>query len=148
MACILFATNTARLRPKSNFGNRLPPFARTRLQWSEELLLRILVYVLIFYSLDLSNLQKLAKKLTKDHLVSDLIPTFAAMSQDDQDSVRLLLVDSLISIAGMFTEDENERYTVSVLRAFCNDKSWRVRYMVADKFVPVCFFKAMFLILI
>ena len=55
---------------------------------------------------------------------------------DDQDSVRLLTVEVLIAIAEVVPKEQQSGHGVllSALRSLFEDKSWRVRYMVADRF--------------
>jgi hypothetical protein len=55
-----------------------------------------------------------------------------------QDSVRVLAVESCASICGLLPTSETEQLIMPTLREAANDKSWRVRYMVADKFIEVC----------
>ena len=55
-----------------------------------------------------------------------------------QDSVRLLAVDACAAIASILSHDDTEALVMPTLREAANDKSWRVRYMVADKFIEVC----------
>ena len=81
--------------------------------------------------------QKFSKKLSKEHVISNMIPLFNILAGDEQDSVRLLVVEALISISELFTNEEISKYLMNVLRGLSNDKSWRVRYMVADKYVQV-----------
>ncbi|KAJ3197504.1 hypothetical protein HK101_003202 [Irineochytrium annulatum] len=88
-----------------------------------------------------THLCKLTKKVAKDHMISEIIPLFNQLAQDEQgiqkDSVRLLTVEDLIAIAEMLTPDENKSLLLTVLRNLYADKSWRVRYMVAEKFVQL-----------
>ena len=62
---------------------------------------------------------------------------FIGLSVDEQDSVRLLTIDDLIVIVEFLSAAEIKSLILSPLKVLCNDKSWRVRYMVADKFVQV-----------
>jgi serine/threonine-protein phosphatase 2A regulatory subunit A len=77
------------------------------------------------------------KQLDKDTLIKDLVPVFRKLSSDDQDSVRLLTVDSLIAIANAMDTTECKTYLGPTMKSMVQDKSWRVRYMVADNFVKV-----------
>ncbi len=81
--------------------------------------------------------QPFAKKLSKSLVVSDIIPLYRRLSTDDQDSVRLLTVQDLIAIAEVLDHDETKQYLLPSIRSAVVDKSWRVRYMVADHFVKV-----------
>ncbi|MCO5548504.1 hypothetical protein L7F22_001964 [Adiantum nelumboides] len=64
-------------------------------------------------------------------------PAFPQAFIDDQDSVRLLTVQDLISIAEVLDHDETKNYLLPSIRSAVSDKSWRVRYMVADHFVKL-----------
>lgn len=72
-------------------------------------------------------------------VVAEMIPLFQHLAQDDQDSVRLLTVDILISIAEVVPKEQHPSHGVllSTLKSLISDKSWRVRYMVADRFEKV-----------
>ncbi|KAJ3357795.1 hypothetical protein HDU83_002923 [Entophlyctis luteolus] len=78
-----------------------------------------------------------SEKLTKPHVVNEMFPLFSALAQDEQDSVRLLTVEGLISIAEILTPEETKSLLLIILRNMCIDKSWRVRYMIAERFVAV-----------
>ena len=54
-----------------------------------------------------------------------------------QDSVRLLAVEACVSIATLLPQEDLESLVMPTLRQAAEDKSWRVRYMVADKFSEV-----------
>ena len=54
-----------------------------------------------------------------------------------QDSVRLLAVEACGAIAGLLDSGDTDRLVMPTLNAATKDKSWRVRYMVADKFTEV-----------
>jgi serine/threonine-protein phosphatase 2A regulatory subunit A len=86
-----------------------------------------------------TNLAKFAKTMPADLVVSEMIPLFQHLAQDDQDSVRLLTVEVLISIAEVVPKDQQASHVVilTILRSLFGDKSWRVRYMVADKFEKI-----------
>ena len=51
--------------------------------------------------------------------------------------MRLLAVEACASIAGLLDHQDVETLVMPTLREAANDKSWRVRYMVADKFTEV-----------
>lgn len=54
-----------------------------------------------------------------------------------QDSVRLLTVECLVAVASMLAADELKMDLWPLVKTIFDDKSWRVKYMVADKFVEV-----------
>jgi serine/threonine-protein phosphatase 2A regulatory subunit A len=86
-----------------------------------------------------TNLAKFVRTMPADLVVSEMIPLFQHLATDDQDSVRLLTVEILISIAEVVPKDQQPSHGVilAILRSLFGDKSWRVRYMVADKFEKV-----------
>jgi serine/threonine-protein phosphatase 2A regulatory subunit A len=83
-----------------------------------------------------NNLSKFVKELTPAVIIEEIIPLFQYLTSDDQDSVRLLTVEILISIAEEIPKEQQSSHGVLLtsLRNLFEDKSWRVRYMVADRF--------------
>ena len=65
-------------------------------------------------------------------LIHDLLPLFAGLAADDQDSVRHLTVADLIAIAQQLSPQETQELLGTGIRNLWADKSWRVRYSVAD----------------
>lgn len=51
--------------------------------------------------------------------------------------MRLLAVEACISIASLLSEEQRKELIKPVLINLMEDKSWRVRYMVAEKFTDV-----------
>lgn len=88
-----------------------------------------------------NNLAKFVKEMDSPVIIDEMIPLFQYLAGDDQDSVRLLTVDILISIAEKIPKDQQPSHGVLLtsLRSLFEDKSWRVRYMVADRFEKVGF---------
>jgi serine/threonine-protein phosphatase 2A regulatory subunit A len=70
-------------------------------------------------------------------LIHDLLPLFANLASDDQDSVRHLTVADLVAIAEQLNSQEIQEYLGSGIRSLWSDKSWRVRYSVADHWVDL-----------
>ncbi|XP_046608229.1 serine/threonine-protein phosphatase 2A 65 kDa regulatory subunit A alpha isoform isoform X2 [Neodiprion virginianus] len=87
-----------------------------------------------------SKLGEFAKVVEVEYLKSDLIPMFVILAQDEQassDSVRLLAVEACVSIATLLQQEDVEQLVMPTLRRCTGDTSWRVRYMVADKFTDL-----------
>ena len=78
-----------------------------------------------------TNLAKFIKAMPAGIVIEEMIPLFQHLSNDDQDSVRLLTVDVLISIAEAMSKEQQSSHGVilQALRLLFEDKSWRVRYM-------------------
>jgi serine/threonine-protein phosphatase 2A regulatory subunit A len=86
-----------------------------------------------------TNLSKFIKEMPAAVVIEEMIPLFKHLAGDDQDSVRLLTVEILIAIAEAVPKEQQSSHGVllSALRSLFEDKSWRVRYMVADRFEKI-----------
>ena len=65
------------------------------------------------------------------------MPLFIKLTNDDQDTVRLLTVEDLLQISRILSVEENKTTLLPILKSLAQDKSWRVRYMVASNFAEV-----------
>lgn len=88
-----------------------------------------------------NNLAKFVKEMAPETVIQDVIPLFQHLAGDDQDSVRLLTVEILIAVAEVVPKEQQVSHgtLLAALRSLFEDKSWRVRYMVADRFEKVKF---------
>ncbi len=86
-----------------------------------------------------NNLAKFVKAMPATIVIEEMIPLLQRLASDDQDSVRLLTVEILIAIAEVVPKEQQSSHGVllTALRNLFEDKSWRVRYMVADRFEKV-----------
>src|SRR5688500_12317533 len=75
--------------------------------------------------------------MQKDHIKQDLIPVFIQLSSDEQDSVRLLSVDNCVALGSTLNHEEFVQHILPIIKQCVNDKSWRVRYMVANHFCDI-----------
>lgn len=82
---------------------------------------------------------KFVKEMPAAVVIDEMIPLFQHLVQDDQDSVRLLTVEILVAIAEVVPKEQQASHGVLLtsLRNLIEDKSWRVRYMIADRFEKV-----------
>eukprot|EP00158_Paraphelidium_tribonemae_P005022 Partr_v1_DN27113_c0_g2_i6_m16046 putative (regulatory) subunit len=81
-----------------------------------------------------TNMPRFTKKLEKASVIKEIVPLFNALAVDEQDSVRLLTVECCIAIAEVLTHAECKVHLIASLRSLYSDKSWRVRYVIAEKF--------------
>lgn len=51
-----------------------------------------------------------------------------------------MAIEACVSIAALLPQEDVEQLVMPTLRQCASDQSWRVRYMVADKFTDVNFF--------
>ncbi|KAJ1924221.1 protein phosphatase 2A structural subunit [Tieghemiomyces parasiticus] len=84
-----------------------------------------------------ARLSEFVRQLQPEFLIEAAVPYFNCLSVDDQDSVRLLTVEPLVTISSALTTEQVGEFLLAAFRALAVDKSWRVRYMVADKFVEL-----------
>ncbi|KAF9056178.1 armadillo-type protein [Panaeolus papilionaceus] len=71
---------------------------------------------------------------SQQHIITDGLPIYRKLQQDEQDSVRLLTVEDLIVIAKRLTPPEVKEQLLRQIKQSIGDKSWRVRYMAANHF--------------
>jgi len=81
--------------------------------------------------------QPLLTHFSQAHIISDGLPIYRKLHQDDQDSVRLLTVEDLIVIAKRLPPAEVKEQLLRQIKQTIEDKSWRVRYMAATHFNEV-----------
>lgn len=82
----------------------------------------------------------LLSTIKKNDLVScmdELFSSFLQIVQDEQDSVRLLSVKILIEFADKLTKQECSEQIFPVIETLFMDKSWRVRFVIAELFSSI-----------
>ena len=65
------------------------------------------------------------------------MPIFKNQINDDQESVRVLCIDSLIKIVEVFTKDLNKTHMIPILIQFTRDRAWKVRMNLAKVFPQI-----------
>lgn len=81
-----------------------------------------------------SKLGQFATQLEKNHVLQEILPIFRQLSQDEQDTIRVMCLESLIPMAKHLTKEENQIHTLGTLLAAGEDKSWKVRLAFAKNF--------------
>ena len=81
-----------------------------------------------------AKLGTFAQKIDKQHVIQELLPVFRNLSQDEQDTCRVLCIESLIPMAQYFTKEENRVHILGSLLNAGEDKSWKVRLCFARNF--------------
>merc|ERR1740121_901717 len=71
-------------------------------------------------------------------MLSELIDVFEKLSKDEQDSVRILAINNCIALGKLKGNAELHEKILPVVKACAEDKSWRVRYMMADNVKQLC----------
>ncbi|CCH46042.1 hypothetical protein BN7_5630 [Wickerhamomyces ciferrii] len=88
--------------------------------------------------INLLNNSKDVKVNEKDWEI--LSECFQNLSNDNQDSVKLLSIDILIEISKYFHDRKDNSHNQELLKSslkLIQDNSWRVRYMAADRFTSI-----------
>jgi len=85
-----------------------------------------------------SHLGEFASKVEKEYVTTELITMFQHIRDDEQDSVRLLAIQNCVAFANILTPKESAQYVLPCIKSCSVDKSWRVRYMVAEHFRALC----------
>lgn len=81
----------------------------------------------------------LANLLDKPTIRSNLIPLANHLATDPQDNIRICLIEVLISLASALTltVEESKTHILPLFRSLMTDKSWRVRFKVAESFPDI-----------
>ena len=68
---------------------------------------------------------------------SELLNIFARFFRDEQDSVKMYCIDSCVEFSQKLTPQKVTGYILPYVRSLANDRSWRIRYQVADRMVDL-----------
>jgi len=80
-----------------------------------------------------ASLGPLAATSTMQVVKSDFIPLFSRLVADEQDNVRPLAVEAVLSFGHMLSQEDQLSLIAQPLHQASKDRSWRVRYVVAEK---------------
>merc|ERR1712072_50542 len=72
--------------------------------------------------------------IIRQHVLQEILPIFRTLSQDEQDAIRVMCLESLIPMAKHLSKEENQIHTLGTLLAAGEDKSWKVRLCFAKRF--------------
>uniref|UniRef100_A0A0K0ER32 Serine/threonine-protein phosphatase 2A regulatory subunit A n=1 Tax=Strongyloides stercoralis TaxID=6248 RepID=A0A0K0ER32_STRER len=82
-----------------------------------------------------SKLSEFARVMEVDFLRDEFLPVFLNMSLDEQDTVRLLVVEAGITLAEILKKEGKFPSALKdALLSLVGDRSWKVRFMAAEKF--------------
>ena len=84
-------------------------------------------------SIVLNKMIKLIPKVTE----TELLNIFSKFYKDEQDSVRMQGIDSCVCFAQQLSPTKVNAYLLPYIKKFAEDKSWRIRYMVADRIMDL-----------
>ncbi len=68
---------------------------------------------------------------------AELLNIFSRFYQDEQDCVRMQGIDSCVCLAKQLPVSKVNAYLLPYIKKFAEDKSWRIRYLVADRIMDL-----------
>jgi len=68
---------------------------------------------------------------------NDLLNIFANFYNDEQDSIRMQGIDSIIYFSKVLPMNKINTSLIPYIKKFSVDKSWRIRYLIADKIMEI-----------
>jgi len=71
-------------------------------------------------------------------MLSALLEVFEKLAKDEQDSVRILAINNCIALGKLDRSDVWQEQILPMVTSCAEDKSWRVRYMMADNVKQLC----------
>jgi serine/threonine-protein phosphatase 2A regulatory subunit A len=83
------------------------------------------------------GLGKLCVKMKSDSFVQDMMPILKNLSADDQDSVRVLCIDSIVEISKVFSKELNKANIITLLILMVRDRAWKVRIKMSNSFAKL-----------
>lgn len=84
-----------------------------------------------------SGLGKLSGKIKVDCYVEEMIPLLKSLVNDDQDSVRILCIESIVDISTVFSRDLNKANIIPILIHMIRDRAWKVRIKISNNFANI-----------
>jgi serine/threonine-protein phosphatase 2A regulatory subunit A len=81
-----------------------------------------------------SGLGKLSGKMKSDMFITEMLPVLKNLVNDDQDSVRMLCIDSIVQISKIFTKELNKTNIIPILIHMIRDRAWKVRIKISNNF--------------
>ena len=81
----------------------------------------------------LNDMIKLIPKVSE----TELLNIFSRFYKDEQDAVRMQGIDSCVCFAHQLPPAKVTAYLLPYIKKFADDKSWRIRYLVADRIMDL-----------
>jgi len=67
----------------------------------------------------------------KEYVLNEILPIFRWLAQDEQDTIKMICIESSIPLAKSLTKDENQTNTLGAILTAGEDKNWKVRLTFA-----------------
>ena len=79
------------------------------------------------------NLSKFCAALEPANVSSTFIDVFVNLASDDEDLVRAITVENIVAFLGFASSPSETELIVKATNAMGKDKSWKIRWSMADK---------------
>jgi serine/threonine-protein phosphatase 2A regulatory subunit A len=76
----------------------------------------------------------IAQVVERDVLLGQLMTEFKQLAGDEQDAIRNVCIDALITLSSLLTREDNRLHTLPLAITAGEDKSWKVRIHFAEQF--------------
>lgn len=77
--------------------------------------------------------------IEKNLVVSEIVPLYRDLINDDQDSVRLLSAEVTPALVAALDRVDAQEHVLPLIKAAMEDKSWKVRHSILKQFSKVRF---------
>lgn len=72
-------------------------------------------------------------KVMTNNLEKEVLEIVNSLIKDDQDLVRIYIVDVVITLAGIINPQKHQQLLFPLFNLLAEDQSWRVKYAVCEK---------------
>eukprot|EP00931_Biecheleriopsis_adriatica_P020739 TRINITY_DN1376_c0_g1_i3.p1 TRINITY_DN1376_c0_g1~~TRINITY_DN1376_c0_g1_i3.p1 ORF type:complete len:593 (+),score=143.07 TRINITY_DN1376_c0_g1_i3:103-1881(+) len=79
-----------------------------------------------------------AEVLEPGSRMQELLEAFEKLAKDEQDSVRIVAISNCIALGKLEKNPACQAQILGIVKTCAEDKSWRVRYMMADNVKALC----------
>jgi serine/threonine-protein phosphatase 2A regulatory subunit A len=83
-------------------------------------------------------LGEVAAVAPQDSMLTEIVEVFEKLSRDEQESVRILAINNCVALGKLRSSAEWQAQIFPVVKSCAQDKSWRVRYVMAENVHPLC----------
>ncbi|CAK0795939.1 unnamed protein product [Prorocentrum cordatum] len=85
-----------------------------------------------------SVLGEVASVLPQESMLPELVEAFEKLCKDEQESVRILAIANCVALGRLQPSAERQAQIFPVVESCAQDKSWRVRYVMAEHVHTLC----------
>ena len=72
-------------------------------------------------------------KVLPPNLEKEIMEIIGTIVKDDQDLVRIYMVEALIPLAGLLAPQKHHSVLIPLFNVLAEDQSWRIKYAICEK---------------